>query len=153
MRQRSFKCHCCDQVIIGPYQFALAFQLGFVWNREKFDQPAWYFDICRECEHTFARKYREGQEERRAQVEARLLATWQKRFGLDSTMPERRKVKMEASFTRRSGDQFNLFNHERNLCQDHQPHSAASLRGLAHPVIARRLKTKAGVRSAALVCA
>ena len=113
MRSPSFKCCYCEQEIKGEYQFTLAFQMGFIWNPRKFDQPAWYFDMCKPCENIFVRKYLEGQAERRAEIEAEKLRTWTRRFGIDKGIVERRKIKVEVPYFRRRGDQIGLFTDER----------------------------------------
>jgi len=82
MRVKSFKCHYCGEQIFGEYYLTLAFQLGFIWNPLKFDQPAWHFDICKPCEQVFVKKYLEGQSERKSLIEAEKLRTWPERFGI-----------------------------------------------------------------------
>jgi len=117
MRTQCFKCHYCNEKIEGEHQFTLAFQLGFIWNAKKFDQPAWHFDFCKDCEKTFIKKYLEGQTERKAYIEAEKLKTWFKRFNIDKTFVEKRRLRIEVPYSRRHGDQINLFNEERNLEQ------------------------------------
>lgn len=151
MRIKSFKCQYCGEQIEGEYQFTLAFQAGFIWNPQKFDRPAWYFDFCRACEHTFVKKYLEGQAERKAEIEAEKLRTWTRRFGIDKGITERRKVKAEVPYSRRRGDQISLFTDERRTQTWEQRTAILSGHSLAPALhaVARKRQAAANARNVA----
>lgn len=76
MREQSFKCHYCGEVVSGIAKI----RFGVIWNKEKFSQPAWWFDMCFACTEEFFKQFNEGKNIRRDEVEAIKSKDWEKRY-------------------------------------------------------------------------
>lgn len=81
MKIVDFKCHMCGEVFYGPAKTQIT-MVGFNWNPSKFDAPGYLYDLCPACTKVFVAKWLEGRADRRAEIEADKLATWQIRLGL-----------------------------------------------------------------------
>ena len=81
IKKRQFECDYCHEPVEESRHFGF-YQYGFIWNRDVHESPERVLEMCHECKKVFTKKFVEGRDERRAEVERQKAATWEVRYGL-----------------------------------------------------------------------
>ena len=84
MKIKDFRCHMCGQMFFGNAKMQLTL-IGFNWNPAAFDSPGYLYDLCPDCSNVFCKKWIEGRDDRRNEVEKQNAETWQARLLADPT--------------------------------------------------------------------
>lgn len=84
MKDQTFHCHMCEQILTGKPKMRVAL-MGFVWEPMLNDNPSELLDICEPCQYSLLKAYAKAKNDRIEAVYEKNKITWlrEKINGLD----------------------------------------------------------------------